>query len=428
MSSASASSYRPGTPPYPPSPIHGASAAASASGAGTETAPAPELTRCETFDEMELDMKLLRGVYSTGFEKPSNIQQIAILPMKEGRDLLAQAQSGTGKTATFVIGGLTRIDTSRNEVQMVVISPTRELSGQTYDVAKSVGQYMGLRVHKATGGPPVSEDISALVQSRGAADHVPHLLVVTPGRFYDLLIRRALSPDTVRVLVMDEADQLLGGRFREQIHCILNTIKWPSTVQVALLSATMIPEIRTVARDLLYNPVEILLEPDSVSLDGIKQWYIEVPREEHKLDTLCDIYDHLSIQQATIFVNTKQKAEWLADQMKHRGFDLDYIHGEMDVKDREKRMEDFRAGRVRVLIATDLLGRGIDVQTISVVINYELPLDRENYIHRIGRSGRYGRKGASINLICPRELRMQGEIEAFYGKKIAELPMDLNIF
>ena len=373
-------------------------------------------------------MKLLRGVYSAGFEKPSNIQQLAIMPMKEGRDILAQAQSGTGKTATFVIGGLSRIDTTRNEVQMVVISPTRELADQTAGVATTVGQYMGARIHLATGGPPVSKDLSILQQTRGAADHVPHVLVVTPGRFYDLLIRRAVAPDPVRVLVLDEADQMLAARFREQIHCILNTIKWPSTVQVALLSATMIPEIRVVAKDLLYNPVEILLEPDKVSLEGIKQWYIEVTREEHKLDTLCDIYDHLSIQQAAIFVNTKQKAEWLADQMKHRGFDLDYIHGEMDVKEREERMVDFRAGRVRVLIATDLLGRGIDIQTISIVINYELPLDRENYIHRIGRSGRYGRKGASINLICPRELRMQAEIETFYGKKVNELPMDLNIF
>ena len=421
---SAADSYCPGTPPYPPSPVP----ATTGSGAGTESVSAPELKRYETFDEMELEMKLLRGVYSAGFEKPSNIQQLAIMPMKEGRDILAQAQSGTGKTATFVIGGLSRIDTTRNEVQMVVISPTRELADQTAGVATTVGQYMGARIHLATGGPPVSKDLSILQQTRGAADHVPHVLVVTPGRFYDLLIRRAVAPDPVRVLVLDEADQMLAARFREQIHCILNTIKWPSTVQVALLSATMIPEIRVVAKDLLYNPVEILLEPDKVSLEGIKQWYIEVTREEHKLDTLCDIYDHLSIQQAAIFVNTKQKAEWLADQMKHRGFDLDYIHGEMDVKEREERMVDFRAGRVRVLIATDLLGRGIDIQTISIVINYELPLDRENYIHRIGRSGRYGRKGASINLICPRELRMQAEIETFYGKKVNELPMDLNIF
>jgi translation initiation factor 4A len=343
-----------------------------------------------------------------------------------GRDILAQAQSGTGKTATFTIGGIARIDPSVNAVQMVVITPTRELAEQAEKEALAIGHYLGIRVHKATGGPPVSVDLAALTQGRGA-DHVPHVLCVTPGRFYDLLNRKAVAPETIRLLVLDEADQMLAARFREQIHCIL-ALKWPASVQVALLSATMIPEIREVARDLLRDPVTILLEPDKVSLEGIKQWYIDIPREEHKLDTLCDIYDHLSIQQATIFVNTKQKAEWLADQMKRRGFDLDYIHGEMDVKEREARMKDFRSGKVRVLISTDLLSRGIDIQAISVVINYELPLDRENYIHRIGRSGRYGRKGASINLVCPREMRMQADIEAFYGKKVNELPLDLNIF
>lgn len=412
----------PGTPPYSSSPVpaHGGS------GAEADSAPAPELKRFPTFDDMDLNLQLLRGIYTKGYEKPSDIQQQAIVPLTMGRDLLAQAQSGTGKTATFTIGGLSRIDTSVNAVQMVVITPTRELAEQAEKEALAIGQYLGVRVHKATGGPPVSVDLAVLVQGR-CADHVPHVLCVTPGRFYDLLNRKVVSPETIRMLVLDEADQMLAARFREQIHCIL-ALKWPASVQVALLSATMIPEIREVARDLLRDPVTILLEPDKVSLEGIKQWYIDVPREEHKLDTLCDIYDHLSIQQATIFVNTKQKAEWLAAQMKRRGFDLDFIHGEMDVKERETRMKDFRSGKVRVLISTDLLSRGIDIQAISVVINYELPLDRENYIHRIGRSGRYGRKGASINLVCPRETRVQADIEAFYGRKVNELPLDLNIF
>jgi translation initiation factor 4A len=375
---------------------------------------------------MDLDMNVLRGIYAKGYEKPSEIQKKAIVPMMAGRDLLAQAQSGTGKTATFTIGGVSRIDPTLNAVQMVVITPTRELADQAEKEARAIGQYIGVRVHKATGGPKVSYDLNVLIQGRGA-DHVPHVLAVTPGRFYDLLNRKAISPDTIRVLILDEADQMLAARFREQIHCIL-ALRWPAHVQVALLSATMIPEIRAVAKDLLRNPVEILLDPDEVSLDGIKQWYVSLDREEHKLETLCDIYDHLSITQAAIFVNTKQKAEWLADQMKRRGFDLEYVHGEMEVEEREKRVNDFRTGKCRVLIATDLMGRGVDVQAVSIVINYELPLDRENYIHRIGRSGRYGRKGASINLVCARELRMQTEIEEYYGKKINDLPLNLDIF
>jgi translation initiation factor 4A len=229
------------------------------------------------------------------------------------------------------------------------------------------------------------------------------------------------------VLVLDEADQMLEARFREQVHCILS-LGWPATTQVALLSATMIPDLAAVAKTLLRDPVEILLEPDDVTLEGIKQWFVSIPREDHKLDTLCDLYDHLSIQQATIFVNTRAKAEWLGDQMRRRGFDLDCIHGEMDVEERKRRMSDFRNGKCRVLISTDLLARGIDVQQVSIVINFELPVQRENYIHRIGRSGRYGKKGASINLLTERELRAQAEIEKFYVTKVNPLPLDLKIF
>jgi translation initiation factor 4A len=377
---------------------------------------------------MGIPENLLRGIYAYGFEKPSEIQTKAIVPIKSGMDVLAQAQSGTGKTGTFLIGGLSRIDTSRNEVQMVVISPVRELANQTFRVAKAIGQYMGLRAYQATGGASVGEDVDNLTQGRkGSAPHVPHLLSVTPGRFYDLLNRKAVLPDTIRILVLDEADQMLAARFRDQIRCILS-LRWPETTQVALLSATMIDEIRVVAKALLREPIEILLDPDEVTLEGIKQWYVEMDREEHKLETLCDIYDAISVEQATIFVNTKAKVEQLAEAMRKRGFDLDCIHGEMDPKERETKMQQFREGHVRVLISTDLLGRGIDVQTISIVVNYELPLDRENYIHRIGRSARYGRKGASINLITPRERRAQAEIEAFYGTKVKELPLDLNIF
>lgn len=393
----------------------------------SETASAPAIQEFDSFDDMGIPDAVLRGVYAFGFEKPSPIQKKAIVPMIKGRDILAQAQSGTGKTGTFVIGGICQIDPSKNEVQMVVISPTRELADQTASVARGIGVYAGIRVHTATGGPPVSEDLAVLQQRSMPTPHVPHVLAVTPGRFYDLLNRKALSPSTVRVLVLDEADQMLEARFREQVHCIL-ALGWPQSTQVALLSATMIPELAEVAKSLLRNHVEILLPPDSVTLEGIKQWYVEVSREDQKLDTLCDIYDHLSITQAAIFVNTRPKAEWLAEKMRGRGFDLEYIHSDMDVEERKKRMSDFRKGNTRVIISTDLLARGIDVQQVSLVINYELPVQRENYIHRIGRSGRFGRKGASINMITEREKRSQNEIESYYNTKVLELQVDLNIF
>jgi superfamily II DNA/RNA helicase len=381
----------------------------------------------KSFDDMELPEDLLRGVYAAGFERPSEIQTKAIGVIRDGRDLLAQAQSGTGKTGAFTIGSLTCVDTTKNEVQVVVISPTRELADQTGNVAKLLGNFMGLRVHLATGGTPVDTDLQKLTRS---SKEVPHFLVVTPGRFYDLLNRKAVNPRTVRVLIMDEADQLLDAKFKEQIQCIMSEpFVWPSSTQMVLVSATMIPAIAAIATSLLVrDPVTILREADEVSLDGIRQFYVGVANDSEKLGTLCDLSDSLKIEQATIFVNTQANAEKLAEGMRRRGFDLDCLHGGMDVAERKRRMEAFRAGRTRVLITTDLLARGIDVQQISLVINYELPISRENYIHRIGRSGRFGRKGASINLVEPREMRIQAEIEEFYGKTVAPLPEDLDIY
>jgi translation initiation factor 4A len=377
----------------------------------------------ESFDEMPLPTDVLRGIYAFGFEKPSAIQTKAIVPIIDGHDVLAQAQSGTGKTGTFVIGCLTKIDVSLAKPQILVMVPTRELAQQIAKVATGIGMYMGdgkgIKVHCATGGPPVHDDIRAL-------DRGVHFLVGTPGRIYDLLNRKAFATNTVRALILDEADQMLEDRFREQVHCILS-MGFPESTQVALLSATMIPEVVEVARSLLRNPTQILLPAEDVTLDGIKQFYVLVPREEMKLDTLCDLYEHLSISQALIYCSTRQKVEWLSSQMIARGFDLKYIHGDMDLHERKERMDAFRCGSCRVLISTDLLARGIDIQQVSLVINYELPIQRENYIHRIGRSGRFGRKGASINLITDREKRVQTDIEQFYHTAVLELSSSLSL-
>ncbi len=376
-----------------------------------------------SFDDMPIPADLLRGIYAYGFEKPSKIQEKAIVPIVEGHDVLAQAQSGTGKTGTFVIGTIPKIDVSLMKPQILVMVPTRELAQQIAKVVTGIGHYMGdgkgIRVHTATGGPPVHEDIRAL-------DRGVHFIVGTPGRIYDLLNRKAFSTATIRALILDEADQMLEDRFREQVHCILS-MGFPQTTQVALLSATMIPEVVEVARSLLRNPTQILLPAEEVTLEGIKQYYVYVPREEMKLDTLCDLYEHLNISQALIYCSTRQKVEWLSDQMVKRGFDLKYIHGDMDLHERKAQMDAFRSGQCRVLISTDLLARGIDVQQVSLVINYELPVQRENYIHRIGRSGRFGRKGASINLISDRERRVQADIESFYKTTVVELPETLDL-
>jgi translation initiation factor 4A len=384
---------------------------------GGEVMATQNIKAYTSFDEMGLPDNLLRGIYGYGFEKPSQIQEKAIVPIKDGIDILAQAQSGTGKTGTFTIGSLCRVDPSLKRVQVLVLVPVRELAQQIEKVVKAISSHMGISVYSATGGTPLREDIRAL--EKGC-----QYLIGTPGRIYDLINRNVLARDQVRVLIMDEADQMLEDRFKEQVRCILEK-GFPKETQVALFSATMPEEVIEVADNILRNPVRILINPEDVPLDGIKQYIVELEREEFKYEVLCDLYQQLNINQALIYCNKRQRAEWLAEKMSTQGFPLSFIHGEMEVEERKRRMNDFIRGSVRVMICTDMLSRGIDVQQVSLVINYELPTQRESYIHRIGRSGRFGRKGVTINLVCPDELRQKDEIEKYYSIKIEPLPNDL---
>jgi len=372
----------------------------------------------ETFDSMGLSENLLRGIYSYGYERPSKIQELAIVPIKEAKDILAQAQSGTGKSCSFLVGSMSRIDVSIKKAQVIILVPTQELAKQIYEVAKNIGCYIPVSCLCATGGNSIRDDITTI-------DDGVHLVVGTPGRMYDLMNRRKLTTEHIRCLIMDEADQMLEDRFYKQVMCILE-IGFPKTTRVALFSATMPKEVLDIANKLLQDPVRILIPPEQVSLEGIKQYKVELEKDEWKYEVLCDIYKQLNINQALIYCNTRKRAEWLAEKLSVDGYPLLCIHGEMENSERRKRMEDFRSGNVRVLIATDLLARGIDVQQISLVINFELPMNRENYIHRIGRSGRFGKKGVSINLISNNEIKMKEDIEKFYTINMIELPFDLS--
>jgi len=378
-----------------------------------------DLKPVESFDEMQLKEELIRGIYTYGFEQPSKIQQLAIVPMSTHTDILAQAQYGTGKTGAFTIGSLSVVDTTVRYPQVLVICPTRELSQQTESVAKKIGMYMNLKVLSATGGNPLRSDISIL--KSGA-----QFIVGTPGRIFDLIRRGDLVLEYMKYVILDEADQMLEELFAEQVKAILNN-KFPQSTRLALFSATMPQNVLEIAEMYLSNPVRILLPQDEVTLEGIKQYYVELEREEWKLPVLLDLYQHVTVNQALIYVNKRQKAEWLAKQLAAQGFTLEYIHGDMDVIERKKRMDDFRSGSVRVLISTDLLARGIDVQQVSLVINYEMPLQRENYVHRIGRSGRYGKKGVAINLIAGDEMNSLKDIEVHYSTRFFELPDDLSV-
>jgi translation initiation factor 4A len=370
----------------------------------------------ESFDNMGLKEDILRGIYAYGFERPSAIQQRAIVPLCKGRDIIAQAQSGTGKTATFTIGILQQLDYHQNECQALIIAPTRELAQQIQKVVVALGDYVNVRCHACIGGTRVSNDIEIL--KKGV-----HIVVGTPGRVYDMLRRRILKPDYIKVFVLDEADEMLSRGFKDQIYEIFQTL--PPKIQVGLFSATMPAEALEITNKFMRDPIKILVKKDELTLEGIKQFYINVEKEEWKLDTLCDLYDTLNITQAVIFCNTRRKVDWLTDKLRAREFTVSSTHGDIDQKQRDQILNDFRTGSSRVLITTDLYARGIDVQQVSLVINYDLPRNLENYIHRIGRSGRFGRKGVAINFVTTEDVKTLKELEQFYNTTIEEMPSNV---
>ena len=321
-----------------------------------------------------------------------------------------------GKTATFAIGTLAKLDPKLRECQSLILAPTRELAQQIQKLVIAHGDYMDLQVHACVGGPAVRDDIRTL---QGGV----HVGVGTPGRVYDMINRRALRLDSIRQFFLDEADEMLSRGFKDQIYDIFKFL--PETVQVCLFSATMPLDVLEVTQRFMRDPVRILVKKDELTLEGIKQFYIAVEKEEWKLDTLCDLYETLTITQAIIYCNTRRKVDWLQEQMQERDFTVSCMHGDMDQRERDIIMREFRSGSSRVLITTDLLARGIDVQQVSLVINFDLPTNRENYIHRIGRSGRFGRKGVAINFLTEGDVRYLRDIEQFYQTEITEMPMNV---
>mmetsp|Transcript_12531 Transcript_12531/g.21751 ORF Transcript_12531/g.21751 Transcript_12531/m.21751 type:complete len:394 (-) Transcript_12531:174-1355(-) len=377
---------------------------------------ADEYPVVDSFDDLDLQEGLLRGIYSYGFEKPSAIQQRAIRPVLDGRDTIGQAQSGTGKTATFVIGSLQRIDYGHRACQSLMLAPTRELAQQIHKVVLALGDYLKVKCHACIGGTSVRDDIDRLRDGQ-------HVVVGTPGRVYDMISKRHLRIDDLLTFVLDEADEMLSRGFKDQIYDIFKTL--PPNVQVCLFSATMPPEILDMTTKFMRDAVRILVKKDELTLEGIRQFYVAIEKEEWKLDTLCDLYETLTITQAIIYCNTRRKVDYLAAEMTKRDFTVSTMHADLDQKERDLIMREFRSGSSRVLISTDLLARGIDVQQVSLVINFDLPQNMENYLHRIGRSGRFGRKGVAINFVANSDVRTMKDIEKYYHTQIEEMPMDI---
>lgn len=383
---------------------------------GISVTGAEEYPIYESFDDMGLKDDLLRGIYSYGFERPSAIQQRGIRPVMDGRDMIGQAQSGTGKTATFVVGALQRLDSRKRACQALILAPTRELAIQTQSVALALGEYLGVRCYTCIGGTARQQDAETLREGQ-------HVVVGTPGRMYDMIEKGCLRVDDLKLFVLDEADEMLSAGFKDQVHRIFKRL--PPEVQACLFSATMPPEILDLTKRFMRDPVEILVKRDQLTLEGIQQFYVACEREEWKLDVLCDLYETLTISQSIIYCNTRRKAEVLYQEMTKRDFTVSVIHADLDKDYRNLVMREFRSGSSRVLISTDLLARGIDVQQVSLVINYDLPLKVENYLHRIGRSGRFGRKGVAINFLTARDVRSMRDIERHYETQIEELPADI---
>ena len=350
------------------------------------------------------------------FERPSAIQSRAIVPVIKGHDVIAQAQSGTGKTATFSIAILQRIDHNLKAVQALVLAPTRELAQQIQNVVVALGDYMNIQCHACIGGTNVREDMARL--GDGA-----QVVVGTPGRVYDMINRGAFRTDKLKMFCLDEADEMLSRGFKDQMYEVFQLL--PQDTQVVLLSATMPEDVLAVTKKFMRDPVRILVKRDELTLEGIKQFYIGVEKEEWKFETLTDLYETVTITQAVIFCNTRRKVDWLTEQLHSQEFTVSAMHGDMDQQQREVIMREFRSGSSRVLITTDLLARGIDVQQVSLVINYDMPANRENYIHRIGRGGRFGRKGVAINFVTEDDVRMLRDIEQFYNTHIEEMPMNV---
>ena len=372
-----------------------------------------------SWDDLDLNPKLLRGIFAYGFEKPSPIQQKAIKPIILKRDVVAQAQSGTGKTATFTIGALSNVDTTINSTQVLVLSPTKELTLQTAKVFESLGVMMdGLKIQTLYGGSIIEENSSF------SNKNIPHVICGCPGRVFDMMRRDKISSKKIKLVILDEADEMLSSGFKEQVYNIFQHFN--NDIQVVLVSATLPEGINTIIDKIMRDPIKISVKREMLTLEGIKQYFIGVDDDRQKYSTLKDLFGHLSLSQCIIYCNSIKRVQDLYEAMKEDDFPVCRIHSNMEKNEREAAFNDFRKGNSRVMISSNVTARGIDIQQVNIVINFDLPKCVNIYLHRIGRSGRWGRKGVGINFITRRDIFKIKEIESHYSTQIDEMPSDLS--
>jgi translation initiation factor 4A len=383
----------------------------------TETETELEVVKeIHSWDDLQIDPLILRGIYAYGYEKPSPIQRKAIVPILEKRDIIAQAQSGTGKTATFSIGALSRVDLSRQQTQVLILSPTRELTVQTANVLSRIGGMLeGLIIHTIFGGTKFEKEKQG---------EIPHIICGCPGRVYDMIHRKKINTRSIELVIMDEADEVLSSGFKDQIYNIFTTLN--SDAQIALFSATLPNYIHSITEKIMRNPVKIIVKAEQLTLEGIAQYYVAMENDAQKYDTLKDLFSHISVSQCIIYCNSVRRVDDLYHAMTRDGFPVCCIHSSMDKQARDDSFSDFRNGKYRVLISSNVTSRGIDIQQVSVVINFDIPKDVHNYLHRIGRSGRWGRKGVGINFVTRYDQFKMRDIESYYRCQINEMPANLD--
>lgn len=372
----------------------------------------------ESWDDehLELKPKLLRGVYGYGFEQPSPIQKKSIIPMIQRNDVIAQAQSGTGKTGAFTISSLQIVDEENPNPQIIIMSPTRELSKQIHQVCSSFSNMMSVKLKLLIGGTSTDQDKEEL------ENESPQIIIGCPGRIHDMLRRKYLNPAHISLLVLDEADEMLSSGFKDQIYNIFQFLN--NNIQVGLFSATFPSELYNLTTKFMRDPKRILVKQDQLTLQGIRQYYVGLENDEQKYAALKDLFSTISVSQCIIYCNSINRTNDLYMAMKQEGYPVIAIHSNMTDAERRDSYSAFKEGHARVIICTDLFSRGIDVQQVSIVINFDLPKSVHVYIHRIGRSGRWGRKGVGINFITKRDQGKLQQIREFYTTEINELPMN----
>ena len=369
----------------------------------------------EKWDDFNLKTDLLRGIYSYGFENPSPIQKRAIYPILKGGDVIAQAQSGTGKTGTFSIGILNSIDLNINAPQAIILAPTHELARQIATVMSGLGSCMhGLVIKTVVGGASMEEDRADI------RENPPHIIVGTPGRVHDMLNRGIIRAEHVRIFSLDEADEMLSFGLKTQIYNIFQFLD--TNVQVVLFSATLPPEILAITEKFTRTPTRITMRAEQLSLDCIDQYYVPLENDYYRYEYLKELYSVISVSQCIIYANSVGRVVHLYNTMRDDGFPVCCIHSNMDKSQREQSFANFRNGTYRILISSNVTARGIDIVQVSTVINFDVPHCVHTYLHRIGRGGRWGKKGLAINFVTRRDVRKMRDIEGHYKIQIREYP------